>query len=478
MTNGQAPNPNEVPMTNDQTWGMVLFGHWVIGISLTFGWAIGHSSFRAINGGMIRRMTTRPTRRDFLHTAAAVGVSASLAHGAAPASASGETNIAKMALNRILDEPVLKTDFLTSPVTVASIEVLRNGKNFLLHTRSTDGVEAITVPNSDRLANCYPLLINQIVPVFLNKDARTLESLLWDVYRYKDNYKFYGLALWVGVAAVEMSLLELMGQTAKRPLADFFGGAVRRDIPIYVASGVRGNTPEAEIDHLKQLVADSGAKALKFRLGGRMSRNADSLPGRTEALIPLVRKTFGDDFTLYADANSSYDVPNAVRIGRMMEEQRYGFYEEPVPFDDLWGTKEVADTLDIPIALGEQEASFRRFQFCIRNRVADIIQPDLHYFGGFIRSTKVARMCAAAGINLVPHMSGGSLGYLDVVHFASITPNIGPYMEFKGNTDLPVHCDTSPVKSVDGVVRCPSGPGFGVTIDPDYVAKAKPVVSI
>ncbi|HSV15086.1 MAG TPA: mandelate racemase/muconate lactonizing enzyme family protein [Tepidisphaeraceae bacterium] len=422
-------------------------------------------------------MPTTSTRRAFLQSAAAAGVSASLvrAGDSAPATAPTSPSVTKAELDHILDQPVLKTDFLSSPVMVASIEVLRNGRNFLLRTRSTDGIVAITVPNSDRLANVYPLLINQIIPVFLNKDARTLESLLWDVYRYKDNYKFYGLALWVGVAAVEMALLELMGQTTKRPLADFFGGAVRRDIPIYVASGVRGNTPEAEIDHLRQLVTDSGAKALKFRLGGRMSRNADSLPGRTEALIPLVRKTFGDDFTLYADANSSYDVPNALRIGRLMEEHRYGFYEEPVPFDELWETKEVADALTIPIALGEQEASFRRFQFCIQNRVADIIQPDLHYFGGFIRSTKVARMCAAAGINLVPHMSGGSLGYLDVVHFASITPNIGPYMEFKGNTNLPVHCDTSPVKSVDGVVRCPSGPGFGVTIDPGYVAKAKPV---
>src|SRR5439155_12504792 len=118
-----------------------------------------------------------------------------------------------------------------------------------------------------------------------------------------------------------------------------------------------------------------------------------------------------------------------------------------------------------------------RFQFCIQNRVMDVVQPDMHYFGGYIRSTKVARMAAAAGLNLVPHMSGGSLGYLDVVQFASFTPNIGPFMEFKGNADIPVHFDTSPIKSVNGVVRCPSGPGMGVTIDPAFVAKAKAVAA-
>ena len=90
-----------------------------------------------------------------------------------------------------------------------------------------------------------------------------------------------------------------------------------------------------------------------------------------------------------------------------MEEHGYGFYEEPVEFDDLWGTKEVADALDIPVALGEQEFSEHRFRWCIANRAADIMQPDLHYYGGFIRSTRVARMAAAAGMTVVPHMSGG-----------------------------------------------------------------------
>ena len=67
----------------------------------------------------------------------------------------------------------------------------------------------------------------------------------------------------------------------------------RRDIAVYRASGDRGNTPEEEVAYLKKIVAESGARALKFRLGGRMSRNVDSLPGRTERLIPMVREAFG-----------------------------------------------------------------------------------------------------------------------------------------------------------------------------------------
>src|SRR5438105_1129722 len=414
----------------------------------------------------------KTSRRVFLKTAACATTSGlSTLRAADPAPAT------KVALDRILDAPVLQLDSLKEPVTVASIELLRNGRHFLIRTRSRDGVEAVTVPNPSRMADLYPVFLKSIVPVFLKKDARQLEALLWEVYRHNSNYKLQGLALWTNVAAMEMALLELLGQTAQRPVADFFGGARRRDIPVYYASGKRGNKPEEEEDYLRQLVAGSGVRALKFRLGGRMNRNADSLPGRTEALIPLVRKAFGDSMTLYADANSSYDAREAIRIGRLMEEHRYAFYEEPCPFDWLWEIKEVADALTIPVAGGEQEFSLRRFQWAIEQRGLDIVQPDLHYGGGFIRATKVARMAAAAGMTVVPHMSGGGLGYLDVVQFASFTPNIGPFMEFKGNTDLPVECPTSSLKCEKGQVRCPDGPGFGVTVDPKYVAQARPVTA-
>lgn len=408
-------------------------------------------------------------RRTFLKTTAALAATSTFSH------ATETPRTTKSDLDRILDTPVLITELLREPVKVASIELLKNGKSYLLRTRSTNGVEAITAPHPSWTAQTYLILLKKVAPVFVGRDARELESLLWEVYRHGDNYKLQGLALWVSVAAVEIGLIELLGRAANRPVADLFGGTVRRDIAVYYASGVRGNRPEEEIEHLQKLVSGSGVKAIKFRLGGRMSRNADSLPGRTEALIPLVRKTFGDQMTLYADSNSSYDAPEAIRIGRIMQDYGYGFYEEPCPFDDLWSTKEVADALTIPVAGGEQEFSLRRFQWAIENRGLDIVQPDLHYGGGFIRATKVARMAAAAGMQVVPHMSGGGLGYLDVVHFASFTPNSGPFMEFKGNTELPVECPTSSLKCENGIVRCPTGPGFGVTIDPDFVKRAKVV---
>src|SRR5437867_1387104 len=126
----------------------------------------------------------KTSRRLFLKTAACAttpGLSALRAAYSARAT--------KVALSRILDAPVLQLDSLKQPVIVASVELLRNGKHFLIRTRSNDGVEAITVPNPSRMADLYPVFLKSIVPVFLKKDARQLEALLWEVYRHNSNYK-------------------------------------------------------------------------------------------------------------------------------------------------------------------------------------------------------------------------------------------------------------------------------------------------
>jgi len=179
---------------------------------------------------------------------------------------------------------------------------------------------------------------------------------------------------------------------------------------------------------------------------------------------------------IHADANSSYDVQMALRIGRLMHEQKFSFFEEPVPFDFYDETKDVADALTLPVAGGEQDSSLRRFRWMIEHRAVDIVQPDIFYFGGFIRSIRVARMAAAAGMDCTPHMSDGGLGYLYVAHFASCVPNAGPFQEYKGRDDsLPVSSETSTLNCVNGMLKVPSGPGLGVTIDPAFVAKGEVV---
>ena len=155
-----------------------------------------------------------------------------------------------------------------------------------------------------------------------------------------------------------------------------------------------------------------------------------------------------------------------------MEAHNFDFYEEPVPFDWYEETKQVTQALNIPVAGGEQEPSLRNFRWLMGHRALDIVQPDMFYFGGMIRSMKVARMAGALGMPCVPHISGSGLGYLYMMHFVSAISNAGPFHEFKGfNKSIPLTCATSSLTSADGVVTVPSGPGLGVDIDPAFIAK-------
>jgi L-alanine-DL-glutamate epimerase-like enolase superfamily enzyme len=239
------------------------------------------------------------------------------------------------------------------------------------------------------------------------------------------------------------------------------GDIVRQEVAIYVASGRRDTTPEEEVEHLRKLVEQSGAKAVKFRVGGRMSRNADAMPGRTDKLIPLVRKAFGDAIDIHADANSSYDPPQAVKVGRLLEEVGAVYFEEPCPFDHLEDTKVVTDALRIPVAGGEQEYSDWRFRWMIGNRGVDVVQPDLHYYGGMVRSVRVARMAALANMPTTVHISGG-FGFVYMLHFASCVPDVGRYQEYKLGTEKYNAWLHSPIRVKDGKMSVPTGPGVGI----------------
>ena len=393
-------------------------------------------------------------RRHFLAGAAAAGPARAMA---AAKAAVPRPDVKE--LDRAANAPVLRRDGLKSPVIIQSIRLLRQDREYMLHVRSKDGAEGVSFGNGRPYL--APVLKELIIPFFLGKDARDLENLLWELYRFNDNYKMYGLALWSPQAWVEFAILDMLGRIAGKPMGAMVGDVVRRDVPFYVASGRRDTTPQQEVENLRGLLEKSGARALKFRVGGRMSRNADAMPGRTDTLIPLVRKTFGDAIDIHADSNSSYDPPQAIRVGRMLEEIKAVYFEEPCPFDHLEDTKIVTDTLTIPVALGEQEYSDWRFRWIIANRASDIVQPDLHYYGGMIRSMRVARMAQAAKMPTTVHISGG-FGFVYMLHFASVVPDIGRYQEYKLGTEQFGSWFDPPISVKNGHMTVPTGPGTGI----------------
>jgi L-alanine-DL-glutamate epimerase-like enolase superfamily enzyme len=208
-------------------------------------------------------------RRRFLRTAAGASalslVGHKLGHGA-PAEDAFEEAVAR---------PVLDVARLKDPVIIESIELLRKGSEHFLRVRSKDGAEGISVDNG-RADILHPILNKLVIPYFIGKDARDLEEHLFAVYRNRDNYKYQGLALWCPVALVEFAILDLLGRTTGQSIGQLLGGVIRNRVPFYIASGRRDTTAQEEVDYLQELIDQTGAKAVKYRVGGRMSRNADA----------------------------------------------------------------------------------------------------------------------------------------------------------------------------------------------------------
>jgi len=409
-------------------------------------------------------------RRKFITTTLAGGLAAAIPTSSFGAETKGDIASTYTRLDEILQKPVLKKELFPTPVLIESLDLLRYKDSFLCRVRSKEGAEGWSFANDGPMKSFYPVFVNRLQPFFIGKDARNLEALLEEVYVYQSNYKFQSLALWVPVATIEFAILDMLGRIAGKSLGQLIGDIHHTEISFYQANSERDIEGEEVLRHLQQEISASKTKALKFKVGGRMS-HPEFPPGRSERLIPLIRKVFGDEMHLFADSNGSYDTKEAIRIGKLLQEYKYEHYEEPVPFDWYEETRAVADALTIPIAGGEQESSMHNFRWLIAHDALQIVQPDVYYFGGMIRSTRVARMTASMGKVCTPHISGG-LGYLYMMHFVSTLPNAGLFHEFKGNSkELPLHCATSSLLIGDGTIKVPTGPGCGVEIDPDYLKK-------
>jgi L-alanine-DL-glutamate epimerase-like enolase superfamily enzyme len=109
----------------------------------------------------------------------------------------------------------------------------------------------------------------------------------------------------------------------------------------------------------------------------------------------------------------------------------------------------------------------------IRDRVVDVVQPDVMYNGGMVRILRVADMAEAAGMSIMPHSPKAGAEGAAVLHFCSVVPNLGPHQEWWGDTTTPVSWYTPGFEIKNGKISVPDGPGLGVTYDPDIWEKAE-----
>jgi len=428
---------------------------------------------------------TTTTRRQFLGSAVLGGIAVanfpltSCTSGRKTQFSEDELQARYDQLDKILEQPVFKREFFPNPVIIESVEMLVHNNIYLCRVRSKDGAEGIAVSHPFNTAMLIPIFFDTARSFFIGQDARELDLLIDKFYLYNSNFRLSGLAIGVPLANIEFAILDMMGKIANKSAAQLIGDVHQSEVGVYLATEHRGASLEEHFERIKQEVAEYDVSAVKIRVGyqtGTKDIRYTGVPGKVEKLIPMVREHYGNQWSLYADANGYWNVPDAIRIGRILEEYNYSYYEEPVMYYHFEDIKKVSDALTIPIANGEQDQNLYNFRWLLANDGIGIVEPDAYYTGGFIRSMRVALMGQAMGKPCVTHMSGGGLGFLYNALLVSAIPNSTPHTEFKSfQTNVPYECPTAEMKIVNGKMKAPSGPGLGAVIDPDFLAKLEVV---
>ncbi len=314
----------------------------------------------------------------------------------------------------------------------------------------------------------------QIAPWALGADAMDIEHLV-DIIPERE-HKYPGSYLYRALAGLDTALWDLRGKLEDKSVCELIGGTPG-PIRVYASSMRRDIKPEDEGERFIRLRERYGYDAFKFRVGAECGHDVDEWPGRTEAIVPAVRKALGDEIALLVDANSGFSPPRAIEVGKMLQDHGVEHFEEPCPYWELEQTRAVTEALDMDVTGGEQDCEIPTWRRIIELRAVDVIQPDVCYLGGLTRALRVAKMGAEAGLPCTPHSANLSMVTLFTMHLLGAIENPGKYLEFsiEGPDYYPWQQDLfrdSPYEIVDGKARIPDAPGWGVEINPAWLEKA------
>lgn len=267
------------------------------------------------------------------------------------------------------------------------------------------------------------------------------------------------------IAGVDMALWDIVGQATGQPVHKFLGGGYRDRVRVY-ASMIMPETPEEVHEQVSKFVAQ-GYTAIKLGWGplGRVSDSLDI------ELVRAARDAAGSR-DLMLDIGLVWDAAQATKMARRFEAFDVFWIEEPLPPDDLTGYARLADSVDVRIAAGEQETTFRGFVDLIEKGHVDVVQPDLARAGGLTPAVRLAQYAYDHNILCVPHAFSTGILVAASLHYVASMPH-GQLAEFTVSEspiarDLltrPFHLET------DGTVRVPQTPGLGVQLNEEVLRR-------
>jgi L-alanine-DL-glutamate epimerase-like enolase superfamily enzyme len=303
-------------------------------------------------------------------------------------------------------------------------------------------------------------LIQFLKPLLVGQNALDRERLYQEAWKRNRNTTIRA------IGAVDIALWDLAGKAMNQPIHRLLG-SYRNKIPAYASSAVLPS---------KEAYAD---EALRFKSEGWTAYkiHPPTVPERDIEICRAVRRAVGDGFRLMLDSTWSYQYPEALRVGRAIEELDYHWYEDPLADDDLYNYVKLKQHLDIPILATEYSpGGFTAYAPWVTAQATDYLRGDVAVKGGITALVKTAHLAEAFHLNYEVHHGGNSLNNVANLHVIMAIKNtemfevLLPAGAQKYGLERDIEVDR------DGYVHAFDGPGLGAAIDFALIERHKTAV--
>ena len=362
----------------------------------------------------------------------------------------------------------IETIILRLPQVEANGDGLQDLLLILVHT--DEGITGIGE------AHTVPLVLKAIIdaPVsqltgqglrqmLVGEDPLRISALWSKMYHHTSTYGRRGVVVHA-ISGIDMALWDILGKAVGRPLHALLGGATTGRLRAY-ASDLAPHSAEELIENALEHMR-TGYTAMKFgwgRLGNHIRDDADH--------VARLREAVGDETGIMLDLGTPIALDSAIWLGEALAKHDVIFLEEPLSPDDLDGFRLLTKRSPTPIATGEKETTRHGFRDLIERGGLRIIQPDVARCGGITEFMRIAALSEARKVEVVPHCWASDILVAATAHCLA-TFDAPRFLEFNA-TRNPLKTDLllDPIRPVDGHVAVPTGPGLGVELNPDTVAR-------